>query len=414
MARRNGQGPRQLQDVTDKFQRGEQRLLKILEEEGMISSQERDGLLKQVTHASSQKRASEVLTAAHTVHNKIIRVLRRGRTDGDAMDSTELEVLYEITRLTQTCDDRQKLFDRLLDLVRQAIPFEYATLFLVHRETKELSIAASKGETVDLIAGVKFDFGYGFSSWVAKRQKPILLSELHRGKRPGGIEVGSFLSVPLIVQGELIGVLNLSHPKARAFGEEHLRMAILAAGQSAGVIQRFLMYEEMSLLAITDDLTGLCNRRHFLDRLKDEIHRSRRYDHVFSIAMLDIDGFKQLNDTYGHSLGDRILADMGKLMRKYVRSSDLAARFGGDEFIVLMPMTGAGQSVLAGERLRMAICDHTFPRRKKLTVSVGVATYPDDGTTASEIFRKVDRALYEAKRQGRNRTVRREKKAKAA
>ncbi|MBD3162946.1 MAG: hypothetical protein GF346_11040, partial [Candidatus Eisenbacteria bacterium] len=183
MARRNGQGPKQLQDVTEKLRKGEQRLLKLLAEEGLITNREGERLLRQVTQAAAQKRASEVLTAAHTVHNKIIQVLRRSKSSGDAWERTELEVLYEITRLTQCCDDRERLFGRLLELTEQAIPFEHATLFLVDREVKELSVAASKGEIVDLIGGVKFDFGFGFSSWVAKQKKPILLTELNRGRR---------------------------------------------------------------------------------------------------------------------------------------------------------------------------------------------------------------------------------------
>jgi diguanylate cyclase (GGDEF)-like protein len=402
MARRNGQGPKQLQDVTEKFRKGEQRLLRTLEEEGLITSDEREGLLQHVSQAASQKRASEVLNAAHTVHNKIVHVLRRGKGVADPWERTGLEVLYEITRLTQTVNDSEKLYERLLDLIAMAIPFEHATIFLVQRETKQLSIVARRGEVIDLIDGVKFDMGYGFSSWVAKQQKPVLLTDLHRGRRTTGAEVGSFLSVPLVVQGELIGVLNLSHPKAKAFSEDHLRMLILIAGQSAAVIQRFLMYEEMKRLAITDDLTGLCNRRHFLERLNAEVDRVRRYNLTFSLAMLDIDNFKLINDTHGHVLGDRILAEMGRLLRKSARASDLAARYGGEEFVVMMPMTGGTQAQLAGERLRETVAGHTFPRRKKLTVSVGLACYPEDGTNLEDLLRKADAALYEAKRSGRN------------
>lgn len=402
MARRNGQGPKQLLEMTEKFRKGERRLLKLMEEEGLITERERDGLVKKITQAASQKRASEVLGAAHTVHNKIIQVLRKGKAADAGSGPVELEVLYEITRLTQTCDDRARLFDRLLELVKQAIAYEHATLFLVDTASQQLSVAAQKGEVVDLIGGVKFDLGSGFSSWVAKQQKPVLLTELHRGRRSNGSVVGSFMSVPLIVQGELIGVLNLSHPKPKAFGEDNLRMLILVAGQSAAVIQRFLMYEEMSRLAITDDLTGLYNRRHFLERLRSEIDRAQRYGTHFSLAMIDIDHFKEINDSHGHALGDRVLADMGNLLRKYARCSDLAARYGGEEFVVLMPMTNPERAMMAAERFRTTISDHTFPRRKKLTASIGFASYPEDGTTSQEILKKADRALYEAKRSGRN------------
>ncbi|MDM7915121.1 MAG: sensor domain-containing diguanylate cyclase [Candidatus Eisenbacteria bacterium] len=378
MTRRNGTGPRQLQDMTEKFRKGEQRLLRTLEEEGLISAREREGLVQQVMSAASQKRASEVLTAAHTVHNKIIQVIRRGKVAGDVRERVELEVLYEIARLTQTTDDREKLFARLLDLVQQAIPYEHATLFLIKSDEKRLEVAARKGDVVDLIGGVKFDLGLGFSSWVAKQQKPILLADLHAGRRAGGTEVGSFLSVPLLVQAELIGVLNLCHSRPKTFTEDHLRMAILAAGQAAAVLQRFLMYQEMARLAITDDLTGLCNRRHFLQHLAQEVDRARRYGRPLALVTLDVDHFKRINDQHGHPVGDRVLADFGKLLQRSARSSDLAVRYGGEEFLVLMPDTDGDHAMMAAERLRAVIAEHTFPRRKKLTVSAGVAAFPED------------------------------------
>jgi diguanylate cyclase (GGDEF)-like protein len=406
MARRNGQGPGQLQSVTERFRKGEQRLLRILEEEGLITTREREGLIDQITQAASQKRTTEVLDAAHTVHNKIIQVLRRGKVPSEQRERTELEVLYEINRLTQTCDQREPLFERLFALIQQVIQFENGTLFLVNRESKRLVIAGSHGDPVDLIGGVKFDFGFGFSSWVAKMRKPILLTELHRTRQPGcGAQVGSFLSVPLIVQNELIGVLNLSHPKTKSFAEEHLRILVLIAGQAASVIQRLLMYEEMERLAITDDLTGLWNRRHFLQHLQAECDRARRYDQPFSIAMIDIDHFKDVNDTLGHDIGDKILGEIGHLLRTGARSSDLPARYGGEEFAVLMPMTDEGRAYQAGERLRRMVADHVFPRRRKLSVSVGVASFPGCASNPQDLLKRADMALYEAKKGGRNRTV---------
>ncbi len=405
MARRNGQGPRGLNEVTEKFRRGEHRLIKLLEEEGLISDRERDSLLQQVSQSVSQKRAGEMLNTAHTVHNKIIQVLRRGKAPVDARERTELEVLYEVTRLTQCCDDGEKVFARLLELICAAIPYEHGTVFLMSGDPPALKVASSHGPVVDLIPGVKFDLGFGFSSWVAKQRKPILLTELHRGMQAGGMEVGSFLSVPMIVQNELIGVINLSHPREKGFTEDHLRLLVLIAGQAASVIQRILMYENMQRLAITDELTGLTNRRHFLQRLDAEIERARRYEYPFSIVMIDIDHFKRINDAHGHVLGDRVLADMGKLLRKIARGSDLPARYGGEEFVILMPMTDAERAFQACERIRAAVEEHIFPRRKKLTVSLGLSTFPFDAAAAPELVRRADLAMYTAKRDGRNRTV---------
>ncbi|MCK4304133.1 MAG: GGDEF domain-containing protein, partial [Candidatus Eisenbacteria sp.] len=243
----------------------------------------------------------------------------------------------------------------------------------------------------------------GFSGWVAKQKRPVLLSELHRGCRTDNSTVGCFMSVPLIVQGELIGVLNLSHAVPRTFTEDHLRLLALIAGQAAATIQRLLLYDEMQRLAITDDLTNIYNRRHFLERMQGEIDRARRYATSFSLMFIDIDNFKELNDSYGHQVGDRILTELGTILKHWARSSDIVARYGGEEFIVLLPMTDKPRAVNAAERLRTRVQRHTFYRRKKLTVSVGVATFDEDGDTIDQLLGRVDEALYMAKKTGRNR-----------
>jgi diguanylate cyclase (GGDEF)-like protein len=266
-------------------------------------------------------------------------------------------------------------------------------------------VAAVRGQHVDRITGIHFELGSGFSSWVAKQKKPILLNDLHPAQRSDRPEIGSFLSVPMVVQGELIGVLNLSHSANLAFSEEHLRLLTLIAAQAAAILQRVLMYDEMARLAITDDLTGLYNRRHFQSRLAEERVRAERYGLCFSLLYLDIDGFKAINDTWGHPLGDRILADMGKVMRQWGRASDLIARHGGEEFVVLLPMTDSAQAARAADRLRTLVQEHSFPRRKRLTISLGISSFPADGTTEEELLKKADAALYLAKRLGRNRVA---------
>ncbi len=405
MRRRNGNGSQQLQDVTEKLRRGEQKLVRVMEEEGLISDRERVSLLEQIHRSVAQKRSSEVLATAHTIHNKLIRVLQTAKAAGERRDVGELDVLMELSRLIQTATDREKVLDQILDLISQGIPYENGTLFMNNRPSQELTVAAVRGLHIDLIGGVHFDLGYGFSSWVAAQKKPILLNDLHPVSREGRPEIGSFLSVPMVIQGELIGVINLSHSTNQAFTEEHLRLLTLIASQAAAILQRVLMYEEMARLAVTDDLTGLYNRRQFTERLNEEIRRGQRYGLCFSVLFLDIDAFKVINDTWGHALGDRILADLGKLLTRWGRASDLVARYGGEEFVALLPMTDSEQASRAADRLRSMVEAHSFPRRKRLTVSLGIASFPADAASAEEILKKADSALYLAKKLGRNRTV---------
>jgi len=405
MRRRNGIGSQQLQDVTEKFRRGEQKLLRILEEEGLLTEKERTGLAERVDRSVAQKRSSEVLSTAHNIHNRLIRALQADKDAGERRQPVELDVLSELSRLIQAPADRERVLAQILDLIAQGIPYENGTLFVANRATGQLTPSVVRGGHVDLIGAVHFDHGFGFSSWVAKQKKPILLTDLHASRRDGRPDIGSFLSVPMVVQGELIGVLNLSHTANGAFTEDHLRLLTLIAAQAAAILQRVLMYEELARLAITDELTGLYNRRHFQERLADEIRRAQRYGLVFSLLYLDLDHFKAVNDTYGHALGDRILADLARVLRKWGRSSDLIARHGGEEFAVLLPMTDAAAAVLAAERLRTMVADHSFPRRKRLTVSLGIASFPADGQTPEDLLKRADAALYTAKKLGRNRTV---------
>jgi len=394
-----------LLDITDKFRRGELKLVKVLEESGYLTDHERAAYVESIRRSVAQKRSSEVLATAHSLHNKLIRVLQTTKDSGTRRESQELEVLMEVSRLIQTTTRGEEAFERLLDVIKGVIPYEHATLFTLNRASGQLVVGATRGQVVDLIGGVQFEFGAGFSSWVAKQKKPILLNELHRTQSAEGPQIGSFLSVPLVVQQELIGVLNLSHPSNQAFTEESLRLLTLIAGQAAAILQRILMYEEMARLAITDELTGLFNRRHFMERLSHEVMRAKRHQQPFSLLFFDLDHFKRINDTCGHPLGDRILADLGKLLRRWARGTDLLARYGGEEFVAFLPMTDSQQALAAAERIRATVEEHSFPRRKRLTVSVGVASYPQDGDVPADLLKKADLALYQAKKLGRNRTM---------
>ncbi|MCW5828801.1 MAG: diguanylate cyclase [Deltaproteobacteria bacterium] len=164
--------------------------------------------------------------------------------------------------------------------------------------------------------------------------------------------------------------------------------------------------DRMAQLAITDHLTGLFNHRFFHERLSAEFQRSRRHRRELSLMMLDFDHFKQLNDTYGHPVGDRVLSRVGEFLKETLRESDMAFRYGGEEFSVLLPETGGKHAFQLAERIRKGISAITFPEKPglRVTVSIGVATYPGHGDlTRERLISDADEALYGAKRDGRNR-----------
>ena len=168
--------------------------------------------------------------------------------------------------------------------------------------------------------------------------------------------------------------------------------------------------ERLRKLAISDGLTGLYNHRYFQDRWRREVQLARRYDEPLSLMILDVDFFKNFNDTMGHPQGDVLLKEMAMLLLRSVREVDLVARYGGEEFVIVLPKSKKGDAVVLAERVRSLGGQHAFPHRDiqpggRLTVSVGVAAYPLDGADAGEVIVAADKALYRAKREGRDRVV---------
>lgn len=402
---RNGSGSAVLRDASTKFKRSYDRLIRTAETCGVFSTREATRCAAVLEKSLTQKRASDIICSASSLADRISKAMGKSAVSLIGPEKKELEVLFEISKMIQWTEGPEKTFRTLLVLIKEAIPYENATLFLMDKQEKQLHAAMTSGNSIDLIPEVRFDHGQGFSSWVAKEKKPVLLKDLRAERKEQASEVASFLSVPLIVQGELIGVINLSHSKPGSFDEDDLRLLTLISGQAASAIHKHLLYKEMETMAITDSLTGLYNRRHFLEKLAGEVLRARRYVQQFSLVLMDIDHFKRFNDTCGHSVGDAILKEFGSLLMKCARGSDIVARYGGEEFVVLLPCTSQSNALAAAERIRSAIEGHTFPRRKRLTVSMGVAAFPHNAADHMELLARADEALYGAKKMGRNRVL---------
>ena len=159
----------------------------------------------------------------------------------------------------------------------------------------------------------------------------------------------------------------------------------------------------LETLSVTDGLTGLFNHKHLMETLANEVARARRHKHPLSVLMIDIDHFKAYNDRFGHQMGDSLLAEVAALFKKTARSIDYAARYGGDEFLLLLHEVAADDACQLADRVRNAVAAARFgPGDHAVTVSIGVACYPDHGDTAEAIIASADAALYRAKRGGRN------------
>jgi diguanylate cyclase (GGDEF)-like protein len=218
----------------------------------------------------------------------------------------------------------------------------------------------------------------------------------------------SFLALPMISVDKVMGMMILDYlEEDRDFTEDQIRLAATIAGQASPVVENAKLYEQVRILAKTDSLTKLYNNRQFYESLSSELKRSARYGHFLSLIMLDVDHFKKYNDSFGHLQGDVVLKEIARILLDNLRNSDIAARYGGEEMVIILPETFKEKAVGVAQRIRKNIQEYSFPgsggEAVRVTVSLGIATYPDDADSVMELIRESDRALYQAKREGRNR-----------
>ncbi|HXZ94289.1 MAG TPA: diguanylate cyclase [Dehalococcoidia bacterium] len=221
-------------------------------------------------------------------------------------------------------------------------------------------------------------------------------SYLQRGIR-------SVVYLPLSVTDRTIGSLILASRKPNAYNRSQIKLLEKVALQIAAPIENAQLYARLEQKSRLDELTGLFNRRYFEERLKDELARHSRYNDVFSIFMIDLDNFKAYNDVYGHPSGDMLLGQIGRIIKNSVRNVDQAFRYGGDEFVVILPQTARDSAFVVAERVRRQIAEEMEKKAIAVTCSIGLASYPEDGMLSGELVDVADTALYHAKRTGGNR-----------
>lgn len=325
----------------------------------------------------------------------------------------ELSVLYEVGRELSSSLELDKLLRKIVDSATRVLDCEICSLMLFDEKKETLRIRYAKGLSPKLMRTVKVRPGEeSVSGWVAEKGKPLLVEDvethpLFRRKNRAKYSTKSLLSVPLLIRSEVVGVLNVNNKRNdEAFTAEDQEVLMMLASQAAVAIENARLYEDLERLAITDGLTKLYVPRHFHEELDKELRRATRYQRDLSLLMIDIDHFKNINDTYGHPQGDVVLQELAGLLRRYGRQDDIIARYGGEEFVVALVETNEQGAALAAERIRRAVENHEFElgeQRVPITVSVGVAHFPGDASTKKDLIAHADQALYAAKRAGRNR-----------
>lgn len=342
-----------------------------------------------------------------------------------AVDTHWFKGFYALEQVYKTIApllDKEEIYDSVLLSCMDLVGAERGSLMLLDNKNNVLSIKASRGFSTfkgldrDVLDNISIDLGEGIAGGVAAKGEPVMVEDIeHELPEHGNMpwyKTKSFISMPLRLDNRVIGVINISDKlTGGVFSKEDLLLVKSIANYASIALERgayYSMSEELKLLSMTDALTGLFNRRYFLERLFEEVERVKRHGEKFALFLLDIDNFKAFNDRYGHSVGDEILKLASKTIRDAVRSMDVVARYGGEEFVVLLPHTSKGESLVIAERIRQGIEEMKHARtafKATPTISIGVAEFPGDADTIDDLVEHADKAMYAAKRLGRNRVV---------
>jgi diguanylate cyclase (GGDEF)-like protein len=288
-------------------------------------------------------------------------------------------------------------------------------LYRVDNDAQCLRLHTAKKEDRKLI--IKAKQGDIFDHWVRTHMKPLLIEDSakdfrfdrERIKSLDNREVGSLISVPLISGGTFLGILRLDDPEPGRYNLDDLRFLRAICDLGGVALENAQLYSNTQEMAVHDGLTRLYTKGYFVELLSREVSRCLRAKQEFGLLMLDIDHFKEYNDTYGHSAGDIVLkAIAGKLSSFFKDRGGIICRFGGEEFCVILPAAGRSEVLEAAERVRESIAQETFVLRRKptaITVSIGAAVFPLSADEETGLLMKADKAMYAAKQAGRNKVV---------
>ena len=318
--------------------------------------------------------------------------------------SRELAILAELTPEFHTLLDLQQLLDRILQILQRNIPGASFTILLREEKTDDLVVRAAAGAWTQIDSPTRVHAGRGISSWVLEHREAQNIEDVRVDPRyVGDPSVRSEMVVPLVSGGRAIGVLILSHRSVGAFSQRDLTLMQTVGAQIAAAIDVAELHERLKRAANTDALTGLHNYRYFYDRLEEEIARAERRQAPLAVAFFDLDKLKNVNDTYGHLAGNEVLRVLGETISSHVRTEDVPARYGGDEFAIVMPDTPRDEAEKVVVRL-MEILDRKtveLPNARSIRMpdlSWGVASYPLDGRNARELVDNADTRAYARKR----------------
>jgi diguanylate cyclase (GGDEF)-like protein len=321
--------------------------------------------------------------------------------------ATQLQAINSIAKHATSVLELNQLLHSVCTLVQRCFPGDHVSVLL--RDEDTLVLRAQHGSLTPLLEeGETFPCEAEWWNNVLDSGGIATIGDLSaiEGKARICEEAQSRISIPMISYGQPLGLLILSSRERNFFAHTEIQPLESVADIFASAIQNANYVQRVKQLAYLDGLTGIFNRRYFETRITEEIERARRFGSELAVVMVDVDKFKSLNDTYGHLLGDEVLRQVSSLLSKQIRKIDVVCRYGGEEFVILLPQTALEQALHVADKLRRAVEEWQFPGvPRTLTISGGVAVFPNHGNTRDELVKTADAALYAAKESGRNRIL---------
>lgn len=332
----------------------------------------------------------------------------------DPMQVERLLTCIEFSKALLSAYDMETLLTAILERIKALIPADNWSLLLVDHKTQELYFAVVVGVDPESLKGIRLKIGEGVAGSVARTGEPVFIPEVDQDPRfsaradsATGFNTRSIIAFPLLVRGEVIGVFEVVNVEdEKYFREKYLPLLTILADYVAIAVDNVYNLQKLQARTFIDEVTGFYNPRYLAAKLDHLLPLILEKKEFFSVAFLDLDDFKHVVDTHGHLLGSQILGEVARVIHTVLRPDDSLVRYGGDEFIILMPQTSQEEALAVVRAMRRAINGTSFLPKEginlRLTASYGIATLPQDAQDREELLRIADRAMFRSKGRGKD------------
>jgi diguanylate cyclase (GGDEF)-like protein len=330
-----------------------------------------------------------------------------------ARQTQELHIFHDVAKALTSSLDLDSILQTILEKMAEYFQPDTWSLLMVDEQKAELYFAIAVGQASEALKNVRLKVGEGIAGHVAKFGEKLVVPDVRADQRFARrideitqLETQSIICMPLRSKLRVLGVIQLVNVDLAHFTHEEEFFLQALCDYASIAIENARSVEKIQELTITDDCTGLYNARHLYKTLEQEVYRSARFGYEFSVLFIDLDHFKQVNDTHGHLIGSKLLAEIGYLIKAQLRLIDFAFRYGGDEFVVLLPQTSKDSALVVARRLRDSLRASCFCKEEGLNLNVrasmGLATYPHDAKSPHDIIRQADEMMYMVKNTSRD------------